>query len=63
MVAKLDIEDIFMEAFYVSNMFRFVSKDNGLCIVLDIIRLDKHPIYYLVSLLDKICKKYGNKLD
>ncbi len=62
-VAKLDIEDIFMEAFYVSNMFRFVSKDNGLCIVLDIIRLDKHHIYYLVSLLDKICKKYGNKLD
>ena len=62
-VNKLDMEEIFMEAFYVSNMFRFVSANNGLIIVLDIIKLEKHPVYYLVSLLDKICKKYGNVLD
>ncbi len=62
-VAKFDMEEVFMDAFYVSNMFRFVSKQNSLLIILDIIKLDKHPVYYLVSLLDKICKKYGNLLD
>ncbi len=62
-VSKMDMEEVFMTAFYVSNMFRFVSKDNGLIIVLDIIKLDKHPVYYLVSLLDKIYKKFGNNLD
>ena len=56
-VNKLNMEDVFMEAFYVSNMFRFVSKNNNLVIILDIIKLEKHPVYYLVSLLDKICKK------
>lgn len=63
-VKKFDMEDIFMEAFYISNMFRFISKENNkLIIVLDIIKLEKHPVYYLVMLLDKICKKYGNSID
>ena len=62
-VKKLDTEELFMDAFEVSNMFRFISKGTNLIIVLDIIKLEKHPIYYLVSLLSKVYEKYSDKLD
>ena len=62
-VKKLNTEDIFMEAFYITNMFRFISRDENLIIVLDIIKLERHPIYYLVELLDKIYIKFGNSID
>ena len=62
-VEKLDTEEIFMDAFYVSNMFRFISRGTNLIIVLDIIKLEKHPVYYLVELLDKISTKFGNSID
>ena len=62
-VSKMDTEELFMDAFYVSNMFRFISRGSNLVIVLDIIKLEKHPIYYLVELLDKICQKFGNSID
>ena len=62
-VEKLDAEEVFMDAFHVSNMFRFVSRGNNLVIVLDIIRLEKHPIFYLVSLLNKIYEKFGKSID
>ena len=58
-----DMEEVFMDAFYITNMFRFVSKENNLNIILDIIKLEKHPIYYLVALLDKIYSKFGNSID
>ena len=53
-VALMDTEQVFMDAFNISKMFRFISRGSNLIIVLDIIKLDKHPIYYLVQLLDKI---------
>lgn len=62
-VSKLDTEEVFMDAFYITNMFRFISRGSNLVIVLDIIKLDKHPVYYLVELLDKILEKYDKKLD
>ena len=62
-VKELDTEEVFMDAFEVSNMFRFVSKGTNLVIVLDVIKLERHPIYYLVSLLSKIYDKFGNNLD
>ncbi len=62
-VEKLDTEEIFMDAFYVTNMFRFISRGTNLIIVLDIIKLEKHPVYYLVELLDKIYDKFGNSID
>ena len=62
-VSKLNTEEIFMDAFYISNMFRFISRGSNLVIVLDIIKLEKHPIFYLVSLLNKIYEKYGNSID
>ena len=62
-VSKLDTEEIFMDAFEVTNMFRFKSKGTNLIIILDIIKLEKHPIYYLVDLLNKIDVKFGNNID
>ena len=62
-VKKLNMDEVFMDAFHISNMFRFISKGSYLIIVLDIIKLEKHPIYYLVSLLDKIYRKYKNSID
>ena len=62
-VSKFNTEDIFMDAFYITNMFRFIARGNDLIIVLDIIKLDRHPIYYLVELLDKIYNKFGNNID
>ena len=62
-VNKFDTEEIFMDAFQITTMFRFISRGSNLVIVLDIIKLDKHPIYYLVELLRKIEDKFGDKLD
>lgn len=62
-VSKLNTEDVFMDAFNISNMFRFIGRGNDLIIVLDIIKLERHPIYYLVELLDKIYEKFGNNID
>ncbi len=62
-VSKIDTEEIFMDAFEVTNMFRFKSKGTNLIIILDIIKLEKHPIYYLVDLLNKIDVKFGNIID
>ena len=60
---KVPTDEIFMDAFYISSMFRFVSKGNQLIIILDIIKLEKHPIYYLVELFDKIVSKFENTID
>lgn len=62
-VSKMDTEEVFMDAFYVTNMFRFISRGSNLVIVLDIIKLEKHPVYYLVELLDKIYSKFGKNID
>ena len=62
-VEKMDTEEIFMDAFQVTTMFRFISRGNNLVIVLDIVKLEKHPIFYLVSLLNKIYEKFGKAID
>ena len=59
----MDTEEIFVEAFKITNMFRFISRGSNLVIVLDTIKLDKHPIYYLVELLDKISTNLNNSID
>ncbi len=60
---KLDTEEVFMDAFQISSMFRFISRGNHMVIVLDIIKLEKHPIYYLVQLLNTIYQKFRDRLD
>ena len=62
-VSKMDTEEVFMDAFHVTNMFRFISRGSNLVIVLDIIKLERHPVYYLVELLDKIYDKFGKNID
>lgn len=62
-VKNLNTEEIFMEAFYITNMFRFISRGSNLIIILDIIKLEKHPVYYLVELLDKILEKCFKSID
>ena len=54
MTHQIDGEKIFEEAFKVSNMFRFAIKNDCLIIVLDTIKLEKHYIYYLINLLERI---------
>lgn len=56
-VNKMNTEEVFMDAFNITPMFRFISRGTNLVIVLDTIKLDKHPVYYLASLLDMIYKK------
>ena len=51
---KVNGEKLFEDAYKISNMFRFMFKNNHLIIVLDILKLEEHYIYYLVQLLDKI---------
>ncbi len=62
-IKNVKVDDLFVETYSISNMFRFSSKGNHLVIILDIIKLDKHPIYYLVSLLDMIQSKYQKDID
>ena len=54
MSKKIDGEQLFLDAFNISRMFRFQFKNNNLIIVLDTIKLEKHYLFYLLSLLNKI---------
>ena len=47
-VRKIDMEDLFVKSFSISNMFRFQMRGNNLVIILDTIK------YYLVDLLELI---------
>ncbi len=59
---NIDGEKLFMGANCISRMFRFSMKNRSLSIILDIIKLDKHYIYYLIELCDLInnCIKSKN---
>ena len=52
--SKLNTEDLFMNAYQITPMFRFKSRESDLTIILDIVKLEKHPIYYLVALLSSM---------
>lgn len=54
---KLDFSDILQMTVDITDMYRFAQKGENLMIVLDIIKLSKHPIYYLVDLLNRIDKE------
>ena len=62
-ISKIDTEELFVDAYHISRMFRFISRGTNLIIVLDIIKLEKHPIFYLVNLLSNIYDKYGKDID
>ena len=47
----IKIDDLFIKAFEITPMFRFQSRGDNVVITLDTVKLDKHPVYYLVELL------------
>lgn len=53
-VKTFDTEKLFVDAIHISNMFRFQMRGDSLAIILDTIKLDRHPVYYLVDLLEII---------
>ena len=57
-VSKLKVDEVFMDSYNISSSFRFLSRGSNLVIILDIIKLEKHPIYYLTSLLDLVYRKF-----
>ncbi|MBR3198716.1 MAG: transcription-repair coupling factor [Bacilli bacterium] len=53
---NIDGEKLFYELSKIGKMFRFTSKLNNLCIILDTVKLEKHYIYYLIDLMEIIKK-------
>jgi len=51
---QIDGEQLFVDAFNISRMFRFQFVNNCLIIVLDTIKLENHYLFYLLALLNKI---------
>ncbi|MEG2311279.1 MAG: transcription-repair coupling factor, partial [Bacilli bacterium] len=54
---KVDGKNLFMDVSLLNRMFRFGMRGNMMLITLDIVKLDKHFIYYLVDLLVIIKKR------
>ena len=59
----ISIDDLFVESYNISRYFRFISRNNNVVINLDILHLDKHPIYYLVQLFNFILIKKNKAID
>jgi len=59
----ISIDDLFVESYNISRYFRFISRNNKVVINLDILHLDKHPIYYLVQLFNFILIKKNKAID
>ena len=55
--SKIDGEKLFMKAYDISPYFKFNYKNRCLSIILELVRLNKHYIYYLIDLLKEITNK------
>ncbi len=62
-ISKLDVEDVFVLAYKISDRFKFQARGKDVVISLNTIRIEKHPVYYLVNLLDNIYKIYRKNID
>ncbi len=51
---SLDGQELFVGVNKISRMFRFSMKNKNLIITLDIVKLDKHFVYYLIDLFELI---------
>ena len=58
--SKIDGEMLFFTAYDICKYFRFSYIENEIHIILDIIKLDKHFIFYFNELLDKILEDIKN---
>lgn len=61
LLQKIDTEELFMGSFSITPMFRFKSKGNNLIIILDTIRLEKHPLNYLIELMNLLSNNINEK--
>lgn len=63
LTAKIDGEKLFFEINNITRMFRMSLRKKELIITLDTVKLEKHFIYYLLQLIDKLetCQKNFNK--
>ena len=60
LTSKIDGQNLFVKVSKLSRMFRFKMKLDKLIITLDIVKLDKHYIYYLmdfIKILNESIKK------
>lgn len=57
MTMEIDGEQLFLDAFKITPMFRFKMISSRLVVILDLIQLEKHYIYYLIDLLQVLKKK------
>lgn len=57
---KIDGEKLFFMAYDISKYFRFSYKDRKIYVILDTVKLDKHFIYYLNELFEKINEMIKN---
>ena len=51
LIEYISLDDLFVKSFKITPMFRFNKRGENLVIILDTIKLEKHPVYYLVDLL------------
>ena len=58
--SKIDGQKLFISVSKLSRMFRFKMKLDKLIVTLDIIKLDKHYIYYLIDFIDLLNKSIKN---
>lgn len=56
LTSQIDGQKLFLDVSHLSRMFRFRMRGKHLVIILDIVKLEKHFIYYLISLLQIIEK-------
>lgn len=57
MSEEIDTEEMFVTACQITSMFRFATKGPCLNLILDVIKLEKHPVYYLTELLSQLKKR------
>ena len=57
---KIDGEKLFFMAYDISKYFRFSYQNREIHIILDTVKLDKHFVYYLNELFDKIIEMVKN---
>jgi transcription-repair coupling factor (superfamily II helicase) len=51
---KIVANELFMKATSISKMFRLSFKQHRMRIILDIVKIDKHWLYYIVELISKM---------
>ena len=52
--SRIDGEKLFMDAYKISKFFKFNYHNNCLGITLELVKLEKHYIYYLINLLNNL---------